>query len=165
VPPWCKGLVFDCGSVARIVPVKPAREARLSDRSPAGILPGLSPHEQNCAEPLFHIADLMGESWPERARTAISAVFNLAESALSVQLLFDIRACFLVRDNPEYLATLTNLEYRAWSAWPLNSGRRLGALLHPFGIISRDLHQGSEKTFKATCFRISRTLSSVICRP
>lgn len=101
----------------------------------------------------------MGGSWPERARTAIGAVFNLAESALAVQLLFDIRACFLVRDNPEYLATrdllatLTNLEYRAWSAWPLNSGRRLGALLHPFGIISRDIQRGSEKTFKGYLLR------------
>jgi hypothetical protein len=71
-----------------------------------------------------------------------------------VQLLFDIRACFLVSETPEYLATrdllaaLTSLEYRAWSAWPANSGRRLGALLHPFGIVSRDLHRGSEKSFK-----------------
>jgi hypothetical protein len=34
------------------------------------------------------------------------------------------------------ISSLTILEYRAWSAWPLNSGRRFGALLHPFGIIS-----------------------------
>ncbi len=146
-------------SVADWVEANADALAQVADEPPAGIPPGLSPHEQNCAEPLLHIADLIGGSWPERARTAISAVFSLAESALAVQLLFDIRACFLVRDNPEYLATrdllatLTNLEYRAWSAWPLNSGRRLGALLHPFGIISRDLQRGSEKTFKGYLLR------------
>jgi hypothetical protein len=125
-----------------------------AEASPLGIPPGLSPHEQGCAEPLIYVADLMGGAWPERARAAIGAVFNLTESTLSVQLLFDIRVCFLAKENPEFLATrdilatLRNLEYRAWSSWPVNSGRRLGGLLHPFGIISRDLHRGSEKVFK-----------------
>ncbi|HWZ42397.1 MAG TPA: DUF3631 domain-containing protein [Candidatus Saccharimonadales bacterium] len=127
---------------------------QVAQQSPDAMPAALTPREQECAEPLLHIADLIGGSWPGKARVAMSALFNLAESSLSVQLLFDIRACFLVRSNPEYLATrdllaaLTALEYRAWSAWPANSGRRLGALLHPFGIISHDLHRGSEKAFK-----------------
>lgn len=114
----------------------------------------LTPRERECAEPLLHAADLIGGHWPEKARAAISAVFNLAESSLSVQLLFDIRALFLMNDNPEYFATrdllaaLAQLEHRAWSAWPRNAGRRLAALLYPFGIRSRDLHYGSEPAFR-----------------
>jgi len=112
-----------------------------------------TPHAQECAEPLLCIADVIGGHWPERSRAALASVFHCAETSLSVQLLSDIRAWFHVRGNPEYLssgdmlASLATLDHRPWAAWPANSGRRLGALLHPFGIFSRNLH-GSGRVFK-----------------
>lgn len=117
-----------------------------------------TPHAQECAEPLFCIADVMGGHWPERARAALASVFHCAETSLSVQLLSDIRLWFYVRGNPQYLsssdllASLATLDHRPWSAWPVNSGRRLAALLHPFGIFSRNLHSCG-RVFKGYMFK------------
>jgi putative DNA primase/helicase len=117
-----------------------------------------TPHSRECAEPLLSIADVIGGHWPERARAALVSVFHCAETSLSVQLLSDIRLWFYVRGNPEYLssgdllASLATLDHRPWSAWPANSGRRLGALLHPFGIFSRNLHS-SGRVFKGYMFK------------
>ncbi|HWZ46160.1 MAG TPA: DUF3631 domain-containing protein [Candidatus Saccharimonadales bacterium] len=133
--------------------------AQAAEEAPAGIPPGLSPREQECAEPLLHIAGLIGGHWPEKARTALAAVFNLAESSRSVQMLCDVRVAFDSRHNPEYLSTRDILavvgafEYRPWSAWPRNSGRRLGALLHPFGIVSRNLRIDSETVLRGYLLR------------
>ena len=107
----------------------------------------LTAHEQDCAEPLLHIADAIGESWPERARNAIIACSQLADCSPSVQMLADIRASFLMNNNPEHLLTrdllpmLRSMDHRPWAAWPNNSGsaRRLSNLLQPFGISSRKL--------------------------
>jgi hypothetical protein len=132
---------------------------RAAEEDPAGIPPGLSPREQGCAEPLLHIADLIGGPWPEKARAALAVVFNLAESSPSVQMLCDVRVAFSSRNNPEYLSTRDILsvigafEYRPWSAWPRNSGRRLGALLHPFGIVSRNLRVDSETVLRGYLLR------------
>lgn len=112
-----------------------------------------TPHAQECADPLLCIADVIGGPWPERARAALASMFHCAETTMSVQLLSDIRLWFHVRGNPAYLsssdllAALATLDHRQWSAWPANSGRRLAALLHPFGIFSRNLHS-SGRVFK-----------------
>ena len=121
---------------------------------------GLSPAQQDCAEPLLRIADRMGGGWPQRARDAIAVLFNVPQHEPALQLLADIRDCFVARDNPDRLATrdilawLLNLENRPWttgttrSVWNSNSGRRLGALLEDYDISSRDFHFGRKKTLK-----------------
>jgi hypothetical protein len=128
--------------------------ARAAQNAPPQLPSSLTPGEQGCAEPLLHIADLIGGSWPQRARVAIAAVFNLPASSLSLQLLGDIREIFQGKNNPEYLPTrdllalLSDLESRPWSAWNAKSGQKLGTLLHDFGICSRSFHHGDAPAFK-----------------
>ncbi|HEY6253209.1 MAG TPA: DUF3631 domain-containing protein [Candidatus Angelobacter sp.] len=141
---WMKSWALDnSDALARMAPDEPPR------------LPlNLTPREQQCAEPLVHIADRIGGPWPERARAAVAAVFNLPQSALGLQLLSDVHSVFHVKNHPDHLATrdilqvLTSLEFRPWSAWTGKSGRQLGALLHPFGIHSSSLHYGDKPAFR-----------------
>ena len=116
------------------------------------------PRQQACAEPLLHIAEILGGPWPQRACLALTAIFNLSESDFSVQLLHDIRAAFASKNNPEHLTTsdllalLATLDDRPWSEWQPNSGRRLGMLLHPFGIVARTLRTGPETVLRSYRF-------------
>lgn len=118
--------------------------------SPVQLPPGLTPRQQQCAEPLVRVANLMGGSWPARARSALATAFGAAEYSDSVQLLRDLRTLFLLKDRPETMLTrdllvyLSNLENRPWSSWGTKSGRSLGNLLRPFGISSRDLNVEGE---------------------
>ncbi|HEY6251917.1 MAG TPA: DUF3631 domain-containing protein [Candidatus Angelobacter sp.] len=128
--------------------------AKVAYQAPARLPAGLSARQQDCAEPLLHIAGLIGGPWPERASAALAAAWKLAEGSQAIELLSDLRATFFVREDPSYLSThdllaaLVAREHRPWGAWSTRSGRRLGGLLHPFGITSRDLHKGSGPTFK-----------------
>jgi hypothetical protein len=66
----------------------------------------------------------------------------------------DVRYCFFLKDNPDYLLTrdildmFETLEHRPWSSWPKKSGGRLGALLRPFGVYSTNLNFSSGKRLK-----------------
>ena len=117
------------------------------------------PRQQACAEPLLHIAEILGGPWPQRACLALTAIFNLSESDFSVQLLHDIRAAFASKHNPQHLTTsdllalLATLDDRPWSEWQPNSGRRLGMILHPFGIVARTLRTGPETVLRG--YRLS----------
>ena len=127
--------------------------AQAAKNFPADLPPTLSLGQIKRAEPLLHIADLAGGSWPAQVRAALVAVFDLAESTPELQVLSDICSIFRNHNNPEYLATsdllsqLRTLDNRPWSAWPANSGRRLAGLLRPFGITSRRLHLSSADDF------------------
>lgn len=147
--------------VSELIPWISRNRAALEDaaQDPPPRFPlGLTPHEQACAEPLLHLADLIGGSWPDRARCAISVVFQLAESSMTVDLLYDLRAIFNTKNNPAYLYTsdilpeLITLEHRPWAGWNRNSGKRLGNLLRPLGITSRGRHLGADKNLKAYFF-------------
>ena len=121
--------------------------AVVAKNDPSDLPLSLSPGQQRCAEPLLHIADVARGAWPAKARDALTAVFDLAETSLPLQMLSDVRSIFGLKDNPEYLATsdllsqLRNMESRPWSDWHSKSGRRLGTLLRPFGISSNTLHR------------------------
>ena len=113
----------------------------------------LSPGRRKYAEPLVHIADVAGETWPAKVRAALAAVFDLLEPSREFQMLSDLRLVFREKNDPECLATsdllaqLRSLDGRPWSAWSANSGRRLADLLRPFGIMSRRFHPGSGVDF------------------
>src|SRR5215470_3042670 len=130
-----------------------------ANETPPGLPKRLTPHEQDCAEPLIHIADAIGGTWPEKARNSIDMTFKLAPGTQAAELLNDLRVIFKFKQDPEYLSShdilelLTSLEFRPWSAWTVNSGKKLAGLLSPFGIKSRNLQREGEKPFKGYLFK------------
>src|SRR5215468_11732326 len=133
------------------------RFAAKANETPPALPPNLTARQQDCAEPLLHIADAIGGNWPQRARNAIVAAFKLSQDNAPVQALSDVRAWFYLKNNPEYLFTrdllplLTSMDYRPWGSWTNKSGRKLGKLLFTFGIFSRSLkfeENGKEKKIK-----------------
>lgn len=126
---------------------------------PLNLPADLTPRQQDCAEPLLHLADAIGGPWPAKARAAISVVFSLSQWTDSTQVLWDIRAWFYMNNNPEYLLSrdllplLISMDQRPWSAWTNKSGRKLGELLQPFGIISRRFTVGKDKGIKGYLFK------------
>ena len=128
--------------------------AQAATRTPANIPGALILPEINNSEPLFHIADVIGGPWPERVRAALKAVFSNTDASLPLTVLSDVRACFFMKEYPDYLLTrdildmLTTCENRPWSSWPRNAGGKLGALLRPFGLHSHSLNFPSGKRLK-----------------
>jgi len=121
------------------------------------VLPnGLSPAQQNCAEPLLRLAHCIGGDWPQKARAAVAVLFDVPQFDPGLQILYDIRLCFFFKEDPPYLSTrdilawFARLEGRQWTAraWNPTSGRQLGALLYPFDIGSRNFHPEPRKVFK-----------------
>lgn len=114
----------------------------------------LTPREQSCAEPLFHIADMIGEAWPEKTRSAVKEICRLTQDNLSVELLWDLRGLFLHQQDPEYLTTkdmlagLSSMGHRPWANWTSESGQKLAGLLRPFKIHSHDLKTPDNKNLK-----------------
>ena len=112
--------------------------------------PGFNPRQQECAEPLVYIADIAGGSWPQKARTALLGLFEVADCSQGLQMLSDVRSIFHVRNNPEQLFTrdllaeLTTHENRPWGGWHLKAGQKLAELLSPFGISPQTLWQGKD---------------------
>jgi hypothetical protein len=128
--------------------------AQASSRPPANIPTWLSLPELNNSEPLLHIADAVGGTWPERARTAVVTVYDGVEESLSMMALADVRSAFFNKEYPAYLLTrdvldfFETLEHRPWSGWPKRAGGRLGSLLKQFGIRSRQINFPSGKRLK-----------------
>src|SRR5215471_11722445 len=114
--------------------------ARKANETPPGLPKRLTPHEQDCAEPLIHIADAIGGHWPEKARIAIDIIFKDTEGTQTTELLCDIRLIFLNKKDPEYLSTrdllaeLAQCDSRPWSSWGSKSGKKLSGLLKPLGV-------------------------------
>ena len=69
-------------------------------QAPPGLPPDLTPRQQDCAEPLVHVADIVGGPWPQKARAAISAIFDASEYSDSLQVLSDVRAWFYMNKDP-----------------------------------------------------------------
>jgi hypothetical protein len=128
--------------------------AQAAVRTPANIPTQLILSEFNNSEPLFHIADAVGGPWPERVRAAVPGIYSTIATSLQLTALGDVRYCFFLKDNPDYLLTrdildmFETLEHRPWSSWPKKSGGRLGALLRPFGVYSTNLNFSSGKRLK-----------------
>jgi hypothetical protein len=113
--------------------------------------------QQDCAEPLLQVAEIIGGQWPARARHALANAFALNafdDFYSSRQLLCDLRDAFAARSNPEWISTAELLEFlhtmddRTWDDWnkgkPM-SPKDLAALLQPFGIRPHN-HRTGPKT-------------------
>ncbi|GGM43921.1 DUF3631 domain-containing protein [Dactylosporangium sucinum] len=97
-------------------------------------------------EPLIAVADLAGDAWPARARTAATVLTAEAEDSghmsTRIRLLTDIRAAFATLGDPgaatttELLAALNDDPEGPWQGFgPAGlTGKRLGDLLREFGI-------------------------------
>ncbi len=122
------------------------------------MLPGLSPHQQNCARALLALAETIGGHWPQKARDALMEIFDDYNKSQSspTQLLSDIRGAFARRGNQERIFTaelledLHDLDDRTWreygkSGKPL-APQALSRILGPcFNIYSRSQRRGEEK--------------------
>ncbi len=122
------------------------------------MLPGLSPHQQNCARALLALAEAIGGHWPQKARDALMEIFNdyNKRQASPTQLLSDIRGVFARHGNPQRIFTaellddLHDRDDRTWheygkSGKPLTP-QALSRILGPcFNIYSRSQRRGEEK--------------------
>ncbi len=122
------------------------------------MLPGLSPHQQNCARALLALAEAIGGHWPQKARDALMEIFiDYNKGQVSpTQLLSDIRGAFARRGNQERIFTaelledLHDLDDRTWheygkSGKPMTAHSLSAVLRKNFGIYSRSQRRGQEK--------------------
>ncbi len=109
--------------------------------------------------PLLALADLAGDAWPNRARTAavaISAGRDAGEDeSLGVKLLLDCRTAFGDADrfpSSALVQKLNDMEDRPWAEVGKNdkplSAPTLARLLRPFGVTPRTIRQPSGETAK-----------------
>ncbi|HEY6348314.1 MAG TPA: DUF3631 domain-containing protein [Candidatus Angelobacter sp.] len=107
---------------------------------------GLSPRRQDMIEPLLQVAGFIGGEWPQRAREALSALFEqevVHGRKDSLQLLCDIREAFNHHGNPERISTAALLDWlhtqpgRPWNQDGPITAQTLAAMLQSFGIRSR----------------------------
>jgi len=86
----------------------------------------LSPRQQDCAEPLLQLADIIGGEWPARARRALVHLYaadDEEEASFFDDLLLDIRDAFASKGDPAHIPTGYTLAYlhglsgRPWNTW------------------------------------------------
>lgn len=108
-------------------------------------------------EALLAIADLAGESWPDRARRAaleLSAGASEEEESRGVRLLRDVQAAFDDREvlsTAELLEALNALDESPWGAWHQGEGLRprdLARLLRPYEVRSQTVRLSDTDTPK-----------------
>ncbi|HEV2964511.1 MAG TPA: DUF3631 domain-containing protein [Candidatus Angelobacter sp.] len=122
------------------------------------LLPGFSPHQQDCSRVLIALADTIGGHWPQKARSALLEIFREQQDreVSPIQLLSDIRDAFAHHHNPERIFTAELLEYlhsldhRTWHEWNKNgdsmTAHALSRLLRKsFNIYSRSQRRGEKK--------------------
>ncbi len=134
-------------NAAKLVAVAPYDESRFPQE--------LSPRQQDCAEPLLQLADLIGGNWPDWARQALVNIYTIddrEEEDFVKELLHDLREMFAWKGNPPFLPTGFTLAYlhehgqSFWKNWrddgkPMDA-MDLAALLKSKGIRSHRQRQG-----------------------
>jgi hypothetical protein len=129
-------------------------------RLPDGLSPALSHRQQDLIEPLLHVAQAIGGSWPNQAAQAVLAVFRqslMPQQNYAVQLLNDLEDAFHEPGDARHLPTsfllrwLHNLDDRPWSVWhegrPLND-QDLARMLQPFGVYPRNVRREDAKVVR-----------------
>jgi hypothetical protein len=74
----------------------------------------LSPRQQDCAEPLLQLADIIGGGWPLRLSRALVNVYTVndkEEEDFVRELLLDLRDAFASRGDPPFIPTGYTLAY------------------------------------------------------
>jgi hypothetical protein len=106
----------------------------------------LSDRQQDGAEPLVTIADLIGGEWPFRARSCLVEVLHFdgaSTESIGTRLLADIKTVFDSRASDRIFSKdlcqgLVEIETSPWAEWshgkPLSLGK-LARLLAPYGIV------------------------------
>ena len=117
----------------------------------------LNSRQQDCIEPLLHIADLIGGQLPQQARHVLSKAFRHdSEQGCFVQLLEDIHSIFNkagTSNMPTWalLQSLNSLPGRPWSKWdngqPMNPVD-LARILRPVGITPHTVRVSHRLTLK-----------------
>jgi hypothetical protein len=113
---------------------------------------GLNDRATDAWEPLFAIADLAGEGWPQRARIAALALSEDTSTADDTTLLLaDLRELFA--DEPsgvlftgQILKALTDRDDRPWAEHKLGrpiTSRQIAGLLRPLGISVGTVRRGA----------------------
>ncbi len=97
--------------------------------------------------PLFAIAEVAGDEWPPRVRTAAEQLGGDADDdeEVGLQLLSDIRRALRedrVRTE-ELVQRLQDNKERPWNEW-INGPREMARLLKPFGIKSQKIRFGKD---------------------
>ena len=106
----------------------------------------LNDRAQDVWEPLLAIADLAGDSWPDRARCGAEALMGeVSDPDINIELLRDIRAVFdqenatFIRST-ELVTKLAALDSRPWGDWKKGKAittRAVADRLKKFGIVPR----------------------------
>jgi hypothetical protein len=114
---------------------------------------GLRDREEEGAQPLLAIADLVGGEWPARARCAISevcaksAAMDSDAASSGARLLLDVRAILDEHEverifSKELADALNKLETAPWADWNRGKGlsqRNVADLLRPYGVPSKTI--------------------------
>jgi hypothetical protein len=129
-------------------------------RLPHGLSPALSHRQQDLIEPLLHVAQAIGGSWPNQAAQALLTVFQQSlqpRQNYAVQLLNDLENAFHEPGDARFLPTsfllrwLQNLDDRPWSVWhegrPLTD-QDLARMLQPFGVYPRNVRREDGKVVR-----------------
>jgi len=100
-------------------------------------------------EPLFTIADIVGNNWPKAAREAAKSLTDsdIDSDSVKVQLLSDLKIIFKKEKTDklwtsDILEKLNGMDDRPWSEWKRGkqlTARGLSNLLRPFKIRPKDL--------------------------
>ena len=117
-------------------------------------IPGVFGDRQaDISVPLLAVADAAGSEWPERARAALTALFQFAEEESdAAKLLADIRNIFgeegaTKLSSGAICTALGKLEHRPWAEFrggAVISKPQLAHLLAPFGISPINMRNGQE---------------------
>ena len=105
--------------------------------------------------PLFAIADMCGEDWPDRVRDAAAKLAPRESETFGIMLLADIRALFEDRGtdrlaSAELCDALAAMEGRPWAEWKASKAaspkpitkNQLAQMLKPFHIVSDSVRIG-----------------------
>ncbi len=74
----------------------------------------LTPRRRDMCEPLFRLADFIGDEWPARIRVALDAIFDQEfkhNLQPNLKLLAALRDCFKFHHDPERLASAVLVEW------------------------------------------------------
>jgi putative DNA primase/helicase len=105
--------------------------------------------------PLFAIADMIGDDWPERARDAAASLMPKEVESIGPMLLEDIKAAFESKNtdrlsSADMCEALNGMEGKPWGDWKGKTltPNQLARLLKPFGLLTNTTIRVGTKTAK-----------------